>query len=1055
MTNETAKQPVYPPVEAHPSFPEIEQRILAYWKAENVFQASLDAREKGENGKNEFVFYDGPPFANGLPHYGHLLTGFAKDLIPRYQTMRGLHVDRRFGWDCHGLPAELEAERQLGISGRRKILAYGVERFNEHCRESALRYTKQWEEIVTRQARWVDFKRDYKTMDLSYMESVIWAFKRLWELGLVYEGLRVQPYSWAAETPVSNFETRLDNSYREREDPAVTVMFTLLPEQGDPGPINLLAWTTTPWTLPSNMALAVGPDLEYSIFEEDGVRYVVNSETAVKYKQQLKKATRAGTIPGKDLVGRRYTPLFPYFKDKPNAFRVIAADFVDVGEGTGVVHIAPGFGEDDLRVGEENGLPVVCPVDEHGRFTDEVSDYAGVQVFDANDAIVKALKEARVLVKFERYRHNYPHCWRTDTPLIYKAISSWFVEVEKFRDRMVAHNASINWIPEHIRDGLFGNWLKGAQNWSISRNRFWGAPIPIWRSDDPTYPRIDVYGSLDEIERDFGQRPASLHRPAIDALTRPNPDDPTGKSTMRRVDEVLDCWFESGSMPFAQVHYPFENREWFESHFPADFITEYVAQTRGWFYTLIVLSTALFDRPPFRNAICHGVVLDEDGHKLSKRLKNYPSPEEVFAKHGADALRWFLISSPIFRGQNLMIDRHGEDIAKAARQVLIPMWNTYYFFTLYANADGVRAEFRTDSEHLLDRYIFAKTRQLTEQVTGFLERYDISGACWAITEYIDALSNWYVRRSRERFWAHEHTQDKANAYNTLYSVLTTLLRLLAPFLPLVGEEMYRNITGQRSVHLADWPRPDELPRNDELLSDMDRVREICSVASSIRKSHNLRKRQPLARLTLVGAHLDGLDRYTSMIQDEINVKEIEFSKNVESVGHQVLKINSAVLGPRLGPAFKNVLAASKSGQWTRTGDGGVEVAGQKLEEGEYSMNVVAKDGMAAAETQDRSAIVVLDVTLTPELELEGTARDLVRLIQNSRREMDLLVTDRIELSLNVPGEMRQAVEAHRDYIAEQTLANRISLDDGAAAQFTQEEKLAGGKVVIGLTKASG
>ena len=553
--------------------------MLEKWKSDDSFRTSIEIRSPD----TEYVFYDGPPFANGLPHHGHLLSGYVKDVVPRYQTMRGRRVDRRFGWDCHGLPAEMEAEKELGVAGRAAITEYGIAQFNAHCRESVLRYTHEWEETVTRQARWVDFENDYKTMDLPYMESVMWAFKQLYDKGLIYEAYKVMPYSWGAETPLSNFEIRLDDATRPRQDPAITVAFDLTPEAGDPGPMKMLAWTTTPWTLPSNLALAVGPEIDYAILEEDGIHYVIGAEVVGDYEDQLGGATPRGTVRGSELVGRTYEPLFPYFEDRTDAFRVLSADFIDTSEGTGIVHMAPGFGEDDQVVSEANGIPIgrVVPVDDQGRFTDDVVEWAGENVFDANPDIIRYLKDQGRVVRHDTYEHNYPHCWRTDTPIIYKAIASWYVEVTAIRERLVELNQQINWVPAHVKDGRFGTWLEGARDWSISRNRFWGSPIPVWRSDDPDHPRIDVYGSLDEIERDFGVRPDDLHRPFIDDITRPNPDDPTGKSTMRRVPEVLDCWFESGSMPFAQVHYPFENAEWFAEHFPADFIVEYINQTRA------------------------------------------------------------------------------------------------------------------------------------------------------------------------------------------------------------------------------------------------------------------------------------------------------------------------------------------------------------------------------------------------------------------------------------------------------------------------------------------
>jgi isoleucyl-tRNA synthetase len=557
----------YPSVESQPDLPSLERTVLDRWQRDGTFQRSVDTRDAGQHGDNEFVFYDGPPFANGLPHYGHLLTGYVKDAVPRYQTMRGRRVERRFGWDCHGLPAEVQTEKELGISGHPAIAAYGVDKFNDACRTSVLRYTQEWRDYVTRQARWVDFDNDYKTLDVDYMESVMWAFRTLWDKGLVYEGFRVLAYCWRCETPLSNTETRMDDVYRDRQDPALTVWFEL--ESGE----RLLIWTTTPWTLPANLAVAVGPDIEYAVMEDGGERYILADSRLASYEKEFAGATRVGTLLGSELVGRHYAPLFQYFADTSlhgtgNAFQVLGADFVSVEDGTGVVHMAPGFGEEDQNACNAVGIPTICPMDEHGQYTAEVSEWAGEHVFEANPHVIRVLKEQGRVVRHDSYNHSYPHCWRCDQPLVYRAISSWFVQVTAFRDRMVELNQQINWVPEHVKDGSFGKWLANARDWSISRNRFWGSPIPVWKSDDPEYPRIDVYGSLAGMERDFGVPVTDLHRPAVDLLTRPNPDDPTGRSTMRRVPEVLDCWFESGSMPFAQVHYPFENTEWFESHYP-------------------------------------------------------------------------------------------------------------------------------------------------------------------------------------------------------------------------------------------------------------------------------------------------------------------------------------------------------------------------------------------------------------------------------------------------------------------------------------------------------
>ena len=648
----------YPSVDPQPSFPALEAEVLAFWEGDKTFPASVEQRPAGAEGANEYVFYDGPPFANGLPHYGHLLTGFVKDAVPRYQAMRGRRVERRFGWDCHGLPAEVEAEKELGLSGRPEIVDYGIDRFNDACRTSVLRYTNEWERYVTRQARWVDFENDYKTLDLPYMESVMWAFRSLWDKGLLYEGFRVLAYCWRCETPLSNTETRMDDVYKDRQDPALTVWFEL--EDGR----RILAWTTTPWTLPSNLGLAVGPDIDYAVMEEDGQQYILAEARLDAYERELAGATQVATVKGSELVGLRYRPLFPFFADQPDvtgpgAFQVLAADYVSTDDGTGVVHMSPGHGEEDQAVGNANGIETIAPMDAQGRYTAEIAPWAGMHVFDANPLVIRALKDAGHVVRHETYDHPYPHCWRCAKPLVYRAVSSWFVEVSSFRDRMVELNQEITWVPDHIRDGSFGKWLANARDWSISRNRYWGSPIPVWKSDDPRYPRVDVYGSLDELERDFGVRPADLHRPMVDALVRPNPDDPTGQSMMRRVPEVLDCWFESGSMPFAQVHYPFENQDWFEHHYPGDFIVEYIGQTRGWFYTLHVLATALFDRPAFRTCVSHGILLGDDGQKMSKSLRNYPDPFAVFDTYGADAMRWYLLSSPVLRGGDLVVAEAG------------------------------------------------------------------------------------------------------------------------------------------------------------------------------------------------------------------------------------------------------------------------------------------------------------------------------------------------------------------------------------------------------------
>ncbi len=1050
-------QTPYPAVSSRADFPELEKKIFEWWEAHDIFTKSVEQRE----GSEEFIFNDGPPFANGLPHYGHILTGYVKDVIPRYQTMRGKKVSRVFGWDCHGLPAEMHTEKEIDVSGRKAITDYGIDKFNEYCRTSVLKYTDEWKNYVTRQARWVNFDNGYKTMDRDYMESVIWAFKQLWNKGLIYEANRVMPYSWKAETPLSNFEIRLDDATRPRQDPALTVGFELTPKDGDPqGPLRILAWTTTPWTLPSNLALAVGPDITYvAVLNPNGEGHLILAEAALaKYSKELgEEPTVVATFTDQDLQGRTYTPLFNYFASHPNAFQVLSADFVATGDGTGIVHLAPGFGEEDQKVCEANDIEMVVPVNDEGAYTQEVTDFVGQNVFEANPKVATHLKEQGVVLRHETYDHNYPHCWRTDEPIIYKAIPSWYVRVTDFSDRLQEINQEINWIPDHVKDGAFGKWLEGARDWSISRNRFWGAPVPIWRSDNPDYPRVDVYGSIDEIEADFGVRPDDLHRPYIDELVRPNPDDPSGKSMMRRVPEVLDCWFESGSMPFAQHHYPFDNSDLFERTNPADFIVEYIAQTRGWFYTMHVLSVALFDKPAFSNVICHGVVLDAKGQKLSKKLRNYPDPLEIFDSLGADALRWYLMSSPILRGLDLKIEKDAASVKDVVRQVMNPLWSAYSFFTLYANADNYQATYRTDSKNLLDRYILAKTRNLIADVQQSLDTYDLAGACDHIQGFLDALTNWYIRRSRARFWNTENPDADvdSDALDTLYSVLQLVCQVAAPMLPLVTETIWRglasNTTGDnqpQSVHLANWPEVSQLTQDDALVEAMDQLRDAASAGLRLRDERKLRVRLPLASATIAGPSAAHIKPFADLLADELNVKEVIFTDDVQQYGSFALKPLGKVLGPKIGPDVQTVIKAAKAGEWEELDDGTVRVAGHVLEAGEFDLGLVPTDGVAAAALRGNHSVVVLDDVVTPELEIEGLARDLVRLIQQERKEQDLVVTDRIVISLTIDQPLRDAVAAHKEWIMSQVLATELHEIDSLEQHHSMGEHKLGLSFVV-------
>ncbi len=1048
-------------VPSSPRFPAIEEAVLAYWEADDTFRASVEQRDAGDDGSNEFVFYDGPPFANGLPHYGHLLTGYVKDLIPRYQTMRGRKVERRFGWDTHGLPAELEAMRLNGIKTTDEIVELGIEKFNEACRQSVLKYTGEWRDYVTRQARWVDFDHDYRTMNPEFMESVMWAFKQLHEKGLVYEGFRVLPYCWQDETPLSNHELRMDDDvYQMRQDPAVTVGYDVTTEGPLKG-VKVLVWTTTPWTLPSNLAVMVGEDIDYVVVESDGPtgtteRYLIADARLASYKRELYPDTDEPTITsrhtGADLVGLEYAPPFSYYAGHERAFRLVPAEFVTTTDGTGLVHTAGAFGEDDKVVTDREGIEAVMPVGKDGRFTFPVTDYEGMQVFDANLHVIDHLKAANrqdgptgsvtpgtVLVRRETYDHSYPHCWRCRQPLIYKGVSSWFVEVTKVKERLIALNQDIRWVPDHIKDGQFGKWLENARDWSITRNRFWGSPVPVWKSDDEHYPRVDVYGSFEDIERDFGRLPvdkdgnADLHRPFVDDLTRPNPDDPTGNSTMRRVTDVLDVWFDSGSMSFAQVHYPFENKDWFDNHFPGDFIVEYIGQTRGWFYTMHVLAGAIFDRPAFSTCLSHGIVLGNDGQKMSKSLRNYPDVREVFDRDGADAMRWFLMSSPILRGGNLVVTEQG--IRDSVRQVLIPLWNSWSFFTLYANAAGGGAghdaTWRTDSADPMDRYILAKLRDYVAAMTDQLDNYEVAAACDSTRSFLDVLTNWYIRRSRERFW-----DEDADAFDTLYTVLEVVCRVTAPLMPLTTEEVWRGLTGERSVHLTDWPSADDLPADASLAASMDAVRDVCSAGSALRKAANLRNRLPLQSLTVVVPDASTLGGFDRLVADELNLKEVRLldldTPEAASYGvEQRLTVNARAAGPRLGKDVQLAIKGSKSGDWSVAEDGTVTAGGLALVEGEYALDTVAGDGSGGTATGvlPRGGFVVLDTDVTPELAAEGTARDLVRAVQQARKDAGLAVSDRIALTVSGPAETLDAARTHEALIAEETLATSVSYAD--------------------------
>lgn len=1048
-----------------PRFPEIEREVLDFWRADDTFRASIAQRE----GADEWVFYDGPPFANGLPHYGHLLTGYAKDVFPRFQTMLGKKVDRVFGWDTHGLPAELEAMKQLGITEKSEIEQMGIDVFNAKARDSVLTYTREWQDYVTRQARWVDFERGYKTLDLGYMESVLWAFKTLYDKGLAYEGYRVLPYCWRDETPLSAHELRMDDDvYKDRQDPSVTVTFPLVGAKAETlglTAVRALAWTTTPWTLPTNLALVVGPDIEYVVLpggpngaadivpgddpaESDAHRYLLARDLLGGYAKDLgyesaddALAAVQQTVLGAELADVAYDRLFDYYADAEiwgteNAWRILVDDYVTTTDGTGIVHQAPAYGEDDQRVTNAAGIPTIISLDDGGRFLPSVTDVAGELWMDANTPLIRLLRAAGRMLREQSYVHSYPHCWRCRNPLIYKAVSSWFIRVTEIKDDLLANNEQITWVPGNVKHGQFGKWLEGARDWSISRNRYWGSPIPIWKSDDPEHPRVDAYGSLEELERDFGTLPRNpegevdLHRPYIDDLTRPNPDDPTGRSTMRRIEDVFDVWFDSGSMPYAQVHYPFENQEWFDSHSPADFIVEYIGQTRGWFYVMHVLSTALFNRPAFTGVSCHGIVLGSDGYKMSKSLRNYPDVSEVLYRDGSDAMRWFLMSSSVLRGGNLAVTEEG--IRAGVREFILPLWNSWYFFATYANASGdggYEASWRTDSTDVLDRYILARLGDLVREVRADLEGLDSTTASARLRDFAEVLTNWYIRRSRDRFWEGAGDDPKSReAFDTLYTVLETLTRVAAPLVPLIGERVWQGLTGGRSVHLTDWPDADAFPAADEVRDAMDAVRELSSVGNALRKKEKLRVRLPLARLTVVSPLAADLAQFEGILREELNVKSVELVQLAETTASEYgithrLSVNARAAGPRLGKEVQRVIRAAKDGFWTEEG-GVVTADGIALEPHEYDL-VLETAGRPQGEALalvPGGGFMLLDTVTTPELEAEGMARDAIRVVQEARKNAGLDVSDRIVLALNVSAADAEALRQHADLIAGETLA---------------------------------
>ena len=1054
MSSATKSRGIFDPVSSQVDFPKMERELLRLWEDNNTFQRSVSERSE----EKLFVFNDGPPFASGLPHYGHLLASIIKDVVPRYWTMRGYRVERRFGWDCHGLPVENDAEHQLGLKSRRDILEFGIGRFNEFCRELVLQYTTEWEQVIKRCGRWVDWDNQYRTMDPEFMESVWWVFKSLWDKGLIYEGTYSLAYCPRCATPLSNFEVNL-GGYQDTQDPSLTVRFKVRGEENT----SILAWTTTPWTLPSNMGLAVGADIPYvRVTMKDGEQLLLaKPRYDVVFKKHLNDVERLEDLPVADLLEMTYVPLFDYFENlrDEGAFRVVAADFVSTEDGTGVVHIAPGFGEDDHQLGKREGIPTVCPIDEDCAFTEEVPDYQNEFVKDVDKQIIRRLRDSGQLFDVATIQHSYPYCWRCESALIYRAIATWFVSIDPIKQDMIDANQEIWWVPEHIKDGRFGKWIADARDWAISRNRYWGTPLPIWRNEE-TGETICV-GSREELEQLTGRKVDDLHKHFIDDIEIPSP---SGKGTLKRIPEVLDCWFESGSMPYAQSHYPFENKEFFEANFPVDFISEGLDQTRGWFYTLTILAAALFKKPAFKNCIVSGMLLAEDGRKMSKRLKNYPEPTEMLNTYGADALRLYLLNSPALKAEEMRMSEHG--MKESLRSVILPLWNAYSFFVTYANIDGWTPDRAEDTEpsHRLDRWIISELQTLLHDINTEMEAYRLYKTVPAMVAFVEKLTNWYIRRSRRRFWKSEDDSDKASAYATLYHVLVTFSKALAPVLPFVTEQIYQNLVRSlgadepQSIHLCEMPQTDESLRDSELEEQMQLATRAVVLGRSLRSKHDLKVRQPLRTLYLLPPDehsRDELMEMSDLITDELNIKEIVIVEDETDLSEVSYKPNFRALGPRFGKHMKEVsarvqgltdddIATLKSGGSIDVADGQIGLADLEVQRKEKDDLIVAIENNLG---------VGLDVHLDDELIEECTARELVSRIQNMRKDAGFDVADRITVGVQGDAQLEAAAETHRDYVAGETLAEAVVVGEiPEDCVFRQESIVNGFQGTLALRK---
>lgn len=1006
----------YPKTEPRADFPALEQEILEFWRSDDTFHKSLNQTKLG----HPFSFYDGPPFANGLPHWGHLGVSAVKDMISRYQTMRGRHVVRELGWDCHGLPAESSVEKKQHRQAKDIVATDGIAAFCDMCRSDVMTYSTEWLKFIERIGRWVDGGDGYgyRTMDKNYMESVMWAIKELHNRGLLYKDYRVNPFDWKLGTVLSNSEA--SSEYQDVTDDAITVWFEL--ENGD----RAMAWTTTPWTLPANSALAVNPDMKYlRMRDTDGAVYVIAESRLKSYEKQLANATQIDAVFGRDLVGIKYKPLFDYYAGTSDLlYQIIPADYVSDGDGTGIVHIAPAYGEDDFWAAKniDPKFPVILNVDDYGNYTSDVRDWAGENIFDANPKIINHLRENGHLVKKEQHRHSYPYGPRSKEKLIYRATDSWYIDVPKIRERLVEiTKLQTKWTSAGDR---FLTWIEGARPWSISRNRFWGTPLPIWTRDG----EYKIFGSIAEIEEFFGVKINDLHRPTLDALE---------KDGWKRIPDVLDCWVESGSMPFASLHYPFENADKFAATFPADYIIEGQDQTRGWFYSLMVMATALFDSPAFRTVSANGMIVDEHKKKLSKSVGNFVNPEQQIEQSGADAVRLFILGSGFMKAEPVSIDMAGKVFSDATKTILTPLWNAYHFFTLYANAGNIVATDNFNTDNVLDKYIIAELNELIRVVAAALDEYKPDVAIKEFVRFLDVLNNWYIRRSRARFW-----DEDVDAFNTLHRVLTTVCKCLAPFAPFISEYIYKNLTGAESVHLESFPVATDT--DDAIVRDMRGVQSVVSVGKQLREQYKLRNRLPLAKITIAGGDLHA---YADIIADELNVKHVDFTPNIGDVADSFIYLITPKIGARLGGALREIIPAVKQGKY--------EIAGDKLIVGAHTLNadefenrLTVLPGITGAALPDNTAVVVLDTEINAELVAEGLANDALRFIQDSRKAAGLDVSDRIKLTYNATPALAAAIDAHRDRIMSDALIVDMSRGDGE-----YETEIEGYNLSIGIHKA--